>query len=142
MYYTIGMNSFDLLRITDLKKVPVYNFRLGDKKACCTSKFIALDYSRIETDRECKRLLAEEMGHVLWVATYPLSYCTDSLKEQNVKQQERRAKNYAIRLTVPLHELKTAIKNGLDDYDIAEMLDIDLPDLAEAVDYYKRKKLL
>lgn len=88
MYYTIGMNSFDLLRITDLKKVPVYNFRLGDKKACCTGKFIALDYSRIETDRECKRLLAEEMGHVLWVATYPLSYCADSLKEQNVKQQD------------------------------------------------------
>lgn len=75
-------------------------------------------------------------------ALYPLSYCGDSLRRGNIMKMERKAKNCAIRLTVPLYELKTAIAEGVDDYDIAERLDIELDELAEAVEYYRIKGLL
>lgn len=101
-----------------------------------------MDYGRIESDRECKRLLAEEIGHVLCHALYTLSDCNDRLKAQNIAQQERRAQVCAIRLKVPLRELKTAIASSLDDYEIADALDIDLPELTEAIEYYKIKGLL
>lgn len=136
------MNSFKLLRFSDNKQIPVFNLRMPNKKAYCTNGMIALDYSRIESERECKRLLAEELGHVLCDAMYTLSDCDDRLKAQNIAQQEHRANVCAVRLKVPLRELKIAISSSLDDYEIAETLDIDLPELTEAVEYYKVKGLL
>lgn len=136
------MNTFGLLRISERLDIPIYNFDTGNKKAFCTEKGIAIDFNRIETERESKRLLAEELGHVMTGSLYPLSYCNDSLRRGNVMKMERKAKDCAIRLTVPLCELKTAIAEGVDDYDIAERFDIELWELSEAVEFYKLKGLL
>ena len=136
------MNSFQLLQIAEQEKIPVYNFKTGTKKAFCLENAIAIDFSRVETDREQKELLAEELGHIMSGALYPLLQCGNPLYKQNVLRQERRARDRSLRLQVPLRELKTAIAHGIDDYEIAEFLDIDLSTLKDAVVYYKRKGLL
>ena len=136
------MNTFGLLRIADRNAIPVYDFKMIGKKAFCTEHAIAIDFQSIDSERESKRLLAEELGHVMSKALYPLSYCCDSLRCGNVKKMERKAKNCAIRLTVPLGELKTAIADGIDDNDIADRLDIELWELSEAIEFYKTKRLL
>ena len=136
------MNTFGLLRFADKIAIPVYNFKMTGKKACCTENAIAVDFQSIGSERESKRLLTEELGHVMSKALYPLSYCGNSLHRGNIMKMERKAKNCAIRLTVPLHELKTAIADGIDDYDIADRLDIELWELSEAVEFYKTKGLL
>lgn len=136
------MNTFGLLRFSDKIAIPVYDFKMTNKKACCIEDAIAIDFQRIDSERESKRLLAEELGHVMNKALYPLSYCNDSLRRWNVMKMERKAKNFAIRLTVPLFELKAAIAEGIDDYDIADRLDIELWELSEAVEFYKTKGLL
>ena len=136
------MNTFGLLRIADELAIPVYDFKMANRKACCIADAIAIDFQSIDSERESKRLLAEELGHVMNKALYPLSYCCDSLRRGNVMKMERKAKNCAIRLTVPLCELKTAIAEGVDDYDIADRLDIELWELSEAVEFYKLKGLL
>lgn len=136
------MDTFGLLRIADKVGVPVYNFKTSNKKAFCTQGAVALDFCRIETDRECKELLAEEMGHVMTDACYPLWSCDSRLHRQNIQRAERKAKECSFRLLAPLMELKKAIDDGLDDQEIADRLDISLDLLRKAVEYYRARNLL
>lgn len=136
------MDSFGLLRISDRLHIPVYDFETGNKKAFCTDSAIAINFRHLDSERECKKILAEELGHILRGALYPLSYCGDRLRRLNIEKAERTAKNCAIRLYIPLNELKTAIENSSDDYEIAEKLDVDISELADAFEYYKTKGLL
>ncbi len=138
-FYNNGMDSLGLLQLSDRLHIPVYNFPTKHKKSFCLQDAIALDFSRVETDRECKQLLSEELGHVICGALYPLSQCGDDLFHYNIIRQERKALDYSLKLQLPLNELKAAVLNCSNDYEIAETLDIDLITLKEAVDYYKRK---
>ena len=131
-----------MMRVADRLKIPVYDFKIHQAKAFCACNSIALDFSRIESDRECKAVLSEEIGHVVCGAFYPLAYCGDCLKRANIQKQERKALDYASRLQVPLCELKNALEKTRDDYEIAELLDVDLETLRQAVEYYQRKGLL
>ena len=130
------MNTFDLLRLADELAIPVYDFQMTNRKACCTEDAIAIDFQSIDSERESKRLLAEELGHVMNKALYPLSYCCDSLRRGNVMKMECKAKNCAIRLTVPLCELKAAIAEDVDDYDIADRIDIELSETSTPIEFY------
>ena len=133
------MDSLGLLQLSDRLHIPVYNFRTKHKKAFCLQDAIAIDFSRVETDRECKQLLSEELGHVISGALYPLSHCANTLLYHNINKQERKALDYSLKLQIPLNELRNAIKSCTDDYEIADSLDIDMATLHEAVKYYKRK---
>lgn len=136
------MNTAGLMRITDRLKIPVFDFRTRNKKAYCVENEIVMDFQRVENDREGKQLLSEEIGHVLCDAFYPLCYCCDQLKAMNIMKQESKAHRCSIRLQVPLCELKKVLEKSTDDYEIAEMLDVDIQTLKEAVEYYKMKGLL
>lgn len=136
------MNTFDLLRFADEQDIPVYDFKTGNKKAFCTADAIAIDFNRIETERESKAILSEELAHVITGSLYPLHYCGNALYRENIEKQERRAHDYSLKLQVPLKELKIAIEHGTSDYEIAELLDIDVDTLHDVVDYYKRKGML
>ena len=133
------MNSLALLQLSDKLNIPVYNFRIKNKKAFCIQDAIAVDFNRIETERECKQIISEELGHVICGALYPLSHCGNRLYSSNINWQERKATDYSLKLQVPLNELMFAIDNCTDDYEIADTLDIDLDTLYDAVNYYKRK---
>ena len=136
------MNTEGLMRITDRLKIPVFDFKTRNKKAYCVQNEIVMDFQRIECDREGKQLLSEEIGHVFCDAFYPLCYCCDQLKAANIMKQECKAHRCSIRLQVPLYELKNALSKTSDDYEIAEILDVDIQTLQEAVEYYKLKELL
>lgn len=73
---------------------------------------------------------------------YPLSDCCETLRKTNIDKQEARARKYALTLQVPIFELKQAIDSGLKDIEIAELLDVDLETLAEAVEHYKVKGII
>ena len=136
------MNSLRMIRAAEKLKIPIYDFRMRNGKGCCVQNAVAVDFRRMESDRECKAVLSEEMGHVVCGALYPLSYCGDRLKRANIQKQERKALNYASRLQVPLCELKNALAKTQDDYEVAELLDVDIETLRQAVKYYQTKNLL
>ncbi|MDE6585678.1 MAG: hypothetical protein K2K80_03260 [Clostridia bacterium] len=136
------MDSLGLLKLSDKLNIPVYNFSTKNKKAFCVQDAIAIDFARIDTDRECKQLLSEELGHVICGALYPLYSCGNTLFQNNIKRQERKALDYSLKLQIPLNELQSAIKSCTDDYEIAERLDIDITTLNEALQYYRRKGAL
>ena len=130
------------MRITDRLKIPVFNFRTRNKKAYCVENEIVMDFQRVENDREGKQLLSEEIGHVLCNAFYPLCSCCDQLNAVNIMKQECKARRCSIRLQVPLCELKKVLEKSNEDYEIAEILDVDIQTLQEAVEYYRMKGLL
>lgn len=136
------MTSSRLMAVSEKLKIPVYDFRMHNKKAFCVQNAIALDCKRIDTERERKKLLSEELGHVIQKAYYPLGDCCDDLKRPNILKQERKAHDYSVRLQVPFCELKGALQICQDDYELAEMLDVDLNVLSAAVEYYKRKGMI
>lgn len=136
------MTSLKLLRLSDKLNIPVYNFKMSRKKAFCVVDAIAVDFLRVETERECKALLSEELGHVITGALYPLSHCINPLYKENIDKQERKAYNYSLTLQVPLNELKDAISHEDSDYEIAESLDVDIQTLQKAVEYYRVKGML
>lgn len=136
------MNTFDLLCFADSHNIPVYDFKTGNKKAFCTESAIAIDFNRLENERESKAILSEELAHIITGALYPLHYCGNALYKSNIEKQEQRAHSYSLKLQVPLDELKIAISHGTSDYEIAELLDIDVDTLHDVVDYYKRKGML
>lgn len=136
------MTTLRMMRVAEKLKIPVYDFRMRSGKGYCVQNVIAVDSSRMENDREYKAVLSEEIGHVVCGALYPLSYCGDRLKYANIQKQERKALNYASRLQVPLCELKNVLAKTQDDYEVAELLDVDIETLRQAVEYYRRKSLL
>lgn len=136
------MNSYQLLQVAENKNIPVYDFKTRNKKAFCLEDAIAIDFSRVETEREQKRLLSEELGHILSGALYPLSYCGNPLYRENIQKQERRAHDRSLRLQIPLCELRDAISRSVNDYEVAELLDVDIFTLSDAMEFYKRKGLL
>lgn len=136
------MTSLCLMRLSDWYQIPIWNFSTKNKKAFCVENNIVIDFCRVETERECKELLSEEIGHVLCRAMYPLSFCGDRLRACNIQKQESRAMRCAARIQVPLIELKKALARTSDEYEVAEMLDVSVETLQQAVSYYRAKGLL
>ena len=65
---------------------------------------IGLNYSIIDNSREEKTVLAEELGHYYYDATY--TYNSDL---QLISKQEYKAKKYSYLILVPFEKLKSAI---------------------------------
>ena len=62
------MDTLGLLRMSERLNIPVYDFKTGDRKAFCFSNAIAMDFQRVENDREGKQILAEEIhGYVRFI---------------------------------------------------------------------------
>lgn len=135
-----------LTSIAESRDIITFFDRLICKKAfsICENKqaAIIIDTVQIDTERERKRIYAEELGHCTTKAFYPFQYCTEPLKRCNIAKAEYKAQEASYVLQVPLEELKTAIKKGSNDEEIAELLDVDIDTLHNAVECYRRKGLL
>ena len=103
---------------------------------------IIIDTVQLETERERKRIYAEELGHCTTRAFYPFQYCAEPLKRCNIAKAEYKAQEASYILQVPLSELQEAIKKGSNDNEIAELLDVDIDTLRKAVECYQCKGLL
>lgn len=103
---------------------------------------IIIDTVQLETERERKRVYAEELGHCTTKAFYPFQYCAEPLKRCNIAKAEYKAQEASYILQVPFEELQEAIKKGSSDFEVAELLDVDIDTLRKAVECYQRKGLL
>lgn len=103
---------------------------------------IIIDTVQLETERERKRIYAEELGHCTMRAFYPFQYCAEPLKRCNIAKAEYKARETSYILQVPFAELQEAIKKGSNDNEIAELLDVDIDTLHKAVECYQCKGLL
>ena len=120
--------------------------RLNSKKAFSIHEnqqtAIIIDTVQLETERERKRIYAEELGHCVTQAFYPFQYCAEPLKRCNIAKAEYKAQEASYIFQVPFEELQEAIKKGSNDEEIAELLDVDIDTLHKAVECYQCKGLL
>lgn len=96
----------------------------------------------MERNRELKQIYSEELGHCATQAFYPFQYCAEPLKRCNIAKAEYKARETSYILQVPFEELQEAIKKGSSDFEVAELLDVDIDTLRKATECYRRKGLL
>ena len=107
------MNLDSLYNLTEKEKIKIYDWYIEDANGAYINmnktNTIALNYDNIDTYTEEKCVLAEELGHYYYDATYSL-YCQDL---QLISKQERKAKKWAYNVLIPYEDLRRAVKNGL-----------------------------
>lgn len=134
------MNLNYLYSITEKEKIKVYNWHIEDADGAYINidkiNAIALNYDNIGTYIEEKCVLAEELGHYYYEATYSL-YCQDL---QVISKQERKAKKWAYNVLVPYEDLRRAIKNGLTTvYSLANYFEVTEAFISKCVEFYIEK---
>ncbi len=96
---------------------------------------ILYNSKNIPSLKEKKEVLAEELGHYYYDATYKF----DS-NLQLVSKQERKAKKWAYNMLVPFEELKKAIRNGITEiYSLAEYFDVSNLFMSKCLVFYLEK---
>jgi len=131
------MKLDNLYDLTEKEKIKVYDWHIEDADgAYIKINAIALNYDNIGTYIEEKCVLAEELGHYYYEATYSL-YCQDL---QVISKQERKAKKWAYNVLVPYEDLRRAIKNGLTTvYSLANYFEVTEAFISKCVEFYIEK---
>lgn len=129
-----GMNIFTLFE--PLKHKRAFSFIQENLSV------IILDLRKVDRERDLKRVYSEEVGHCITNGFYPFGCCTEALRCNNIAKAEHKAQEASYILQVPFEELQEAIKKGSSDNEIAELLDVDIDTLKNAVECYQRKGLL
>ena len=103
------MNINELTNIAEREKIDIINFKMKKTKARIIehgNTCIFMDYSKIDTAKEEKCLLSEELGHYYYSSYYTL------LSDQNfINKQEYRAKKWSYYVLIPYEKLKSAVSN-------------------------------
>lgn len=135
-----------LSSIAEDLNIITYFWHLKNKKAFSINNdkasIIVIDRSKMERNRELKQIYSEELGHCATQAFYPFQYCAEPLKCCNIAKAEYKAREASYILQVPFEELQEAIKKGSSDFEVAELLDVDIDTLRKAIECYRRKGLL
>lgn len=107
-----------LYDIAEKENIKIYDYTIDDVNGAFINyegiNAIAMNYKNIDTEAKEKCVLAEELGHYYYDATYsPL--CTDITI---IAKQEYRAKKWAIKTLIPIAKL---VKNKYESlYDLIE----------------------
>lgn len=103
------MNINELTNIAKREKINIVNFKMKKTKARIIeydNTCIFMDYSKIDTAKEEKCLLAEELGHYYYSSYYTL------MSDQNfINKQEYRARKWSYYVLIPYEKLKSAVSN-------------------------------
>lgn len=132
-----------LYDIATNENIKIYNHELDNANGIFVNidniNAIALDYKKIDTSTKEKCVLAEELGHYYYDATYsPL--CSDV---SFISRQEFRAKKWAFKTLVSPSKIRKSISKGLKyTYEIADELGVTEDMLNLAYNYYKENNLL
>lgn len=125
-----------LYDIADRENITIIDFKMKnkaiigkvDKRYC-----IGLNYSKIDSSREEKELLAEELGHY-----YCNCFYNSSSSLSTIQQKEYRANKWKCLVLVSINELKDAFKKGFNSlYEIADYLNLSEETIQFAYNYYK-----
>lgn len=123
-----------LYDIAEKENIKIYNYNIDDVNGAFINyegiNAIAMNYKNIKTSAKEKCVLAEELGHYYYDATYS-PFCTDA---SIISKQEYRARKWAIKTLIPFKKLiekhSEYIYELADDFDITEDL------VAFAYQYY------
>lgn len=119
---------------------------LRKRKAFCvrweSDHYVAIDKSKLKSEREEKSAVAEEMAHCQYGLMYRLEDYNNPLRLLNARKAETLAKRYAAKKIVPLDKLKEALRTYDDIYDVCEELDVDLSTLETAINSYDLEGVL
>lgn len=141
------MNLISLYQYAEEMNILIFHMLLFTKKAFCIDdaksyRAIVMNDSIIETKREEKQILAEEISHLEHNLTYRLQDIHNPNWLSNVRQCETRARCKAAVMQIPLEDLQKALLQTTEAWALAEILDVKESVVVDAVDYYKRKGLL
>lgn len=103
---------------------------------------VAISPKALSTEQLEREVLAEEISHCITDSFYPFAYVADKMKAQRIAKAETKAREYSLTLLVPLAELKDALTEETDIYQLAEVFDTTPQMIIKALAYYKRKELL
>ena len=134
------MNLNYLYDLTEKEKIKLYNWHIENADGAYINidkiNAIALNYDSIGTYIEEKCVLAEELGHYYYDATYSL-YCQDL---QVISKQERKAKKWAYNVLVPYEDLRRAILSGKTSIlSLAEYFDVTSQFMSNCITFYLEK---
>lgn len=99
----------------------------------------AITLNKNLTPYQEKSTLAEELGHYYYDATYPVT-CTDL---QLISKQEYRAKKWAYNVLIPVEDLLSAFKRGIDNIDtLSDYFEVPRRFMSDCIEYYKERGVL
>ena len=134
------MNLNNLYDLAEKEKIKIYDWHIEDAYGAFINidkiNAIALNYNKIGTYVEEKCVLAEEIGHYYYDATYS-PYCQDM---QLISKQERKAKKFAYNVLIPFENLRKAILSGKTSIlSLAEYFDVTAQFMSNCIALYLEK---
>ena len=134
------MNLNNLYDLAEKEKIKIYDWHIEDAYGAFINidkiNAIALNYNKIGTYVEEKCVLAEEIGHYYYDATYS-PYCQDM---QLIAKQERKAKKFAYNVLIPFENLRKAILSGKTSIlSLAEYFDVTAQFMSNCIALYLEK---
>lgn len=123
-----------LYDIAEKENIKIYNYNIDNVNGAFINyediNAIAMNYRNIETEAKEKCVLAEELGHYYYDATYS-PFCTDTCL---INKQEYRAKKWAMKTLVPFKKLVE--KNSKYIYELADEFGVTEDLITFAYKYY------
>ena len=134
------MNLNNLYDLAEKEKIKIYDWHIEDAYGAFINidkiNAIALNYNKIGTYVEEKCVLAEEIGHYYYDATYS-PYCQDM---QLISKPERKAKKFAYNVLIPFENLRKAILSGKTSIlSLAEYFDVAAQFMNNCIALYLEK---
>lgn len=130
-----------LYDLAEKENIKVYNYNISDVFGMFINieNINAITLDKNLTDYQEKSTLAEELGHYYYDATYPVN-CNDL---QLISKQEYRAKKWAYNVLIPVEDLISAFKKGLDNIDdLSEYFEVPNRFMSDCIDYYEKRGVL
>lgn len=102
-----------LYNLAEKENIRIYNYNISKVFGMFITidKINAITLNKNLTNYQEKSTLAEELGHYYYDATYPVT-CSNT---QLISKQEYRAKRWAYNVLIPIEDLVSALKKGLDN---------------------------
>lgn len=134
------MNLNNLYDLAEKEKIKVYDWHIEDANGVYINidkiNAIALNYDKLGTYIDEKCVLAEELGHYYYDATYS-PYCKDL---QVISKQERKAKKWAYNMLIPFEDLRRAILSGNTNIlSLADYFDVTTQFMSKCITFYLEK---
>ena len=129
-----------LYEIAEKEDIKIYNWHIEDCYGCYLNidkiNVIALNYNELGTYIDEKIVLAEELGHYYYDATYTL----ESTNKVLISKQEYKAKKWSYYTLVPYKSLQSAIIKGFRTlWDLANYFNVTYEYMQNCIDFYTNK---
>jgi len=135
------MKTSKLYELAEKENIKIYNYNISEVSGMFINlgNINSITLSKNLTSYKEKSTLAEELGHYYYDATYPVN-CTDL---QLISKQEYRARKWAYNVIIPIEDLLSALKNGLDNIDVlSDYFEVPRRFMRECIDFYNERGVL